>query len=160
MSFAFNEVNEKKFQKLLTQYPEKQAVLLPALWLAQDQHGFLPLDVQSYVADRVGVTAAHVYGVMSFYTMYKEKPVGKYHLQFCKTLSCALCGAETLIQHVEDKLGITHGGVTKDGLFSIEHMECLASCGTAPAMMVNEAYFENLTTDKVDSLLEKLRREA
>lgn len=156
MSFEFTQENETKFQTLLTRYPEKQAALLPTLWLAQNQNGYLSFPVQEYVANRLDLSPAHVYGVVTFYTMYKSKPVGKYHLQFCKTLSCALCGAETVMKHVEERLGIGHGEVTADGLFSLEYVECLASCGTAPAMMVNEAYFENLTEQKVDQLIDKL----
>lgn len=156
MSFHFNNENQKKFEALLARYPNKKATLLPTLWLAQQQHGFLPLEVQEYVAGLLDLPPAHVFGVVSFYTMFKEKPVGKFHLGVCRTLSCALCGGEEIIRHLEQKLNIKGGEVTPDGMFSLEEMECLASCGTAPAMMVNEAYFENLTKEKVDRLLEKL----
>lgn len=158
MSFAFTVENQKEFEKLLTGYPNKMAALLPALWLAQRQHGYLPLHVQEAVAKMLDVSPAHVYGVVTFYTMFKSKPVGKYHFGICRTLSCALRGSETILRHVEDRLKIKNGGVTADGQFSLEEMECLASCGTAPAMMVNEAYLENLTTAKVDELIDRLMR--
>lgn len=159
MSFEFTAENKKKFEDLLTRYPNKEAALLPALWLAQNQHGYLPLDVQEYVAKLIGVSAAHVYGVVTFYTMFKDKPVGKYHLGVCRTLSCALCGGEDLVRHIERRYKIKNNEVTPDGRFSLEEMECLASCGTAPAMMVNEGYFENVTAEKLDQLLDKLEKQ-
>jgi NADH-quinone oxidoreductase subunit E len=91
--------------------------------------------------------------------MYKQKPSGRYHLQVCRTLSCALSGCEKVIQHLDKKYQLKHGDVTKDGKFSLELVECLASCGTGPMMMVNETYFENLTTQKVDHLMEKLLKQ-
>lgn len=159
MSFEFTAENKQKFEGLLTRYPNKQAALLPTLWLAQDQHGHLPLDVQEYVASLLDLSPAHVYGVVTFYTMYKDKPVGKYHLQVCRTLSCALRGSEEVISCIEKRLGIKNGEVTKDGKFSLEHMECLASCGTAPAMAINETYAENLTPDTVNKILDRLEKE-
>lgn len=159
-TFEFTPENEKKFQELLKRYPIKMAVTLPALWLAQRQHGYLPLFVQEYVAKRLDVTPAHVYGVVTFYTMFKTKPVGKYHIGVCRTLSCALRGSEDVLKRVKERLNIKDGETTKDGLFSLEEMECLASCGTAPAMMVNEAYVENLTVEKLDQLLDKLEKQS
>lgn len=159
MSFAFTPENQEKFETLLTRYPNKQAALLPTLWLAQKQQGYLPLEVQEYVAGLLDLSPAHVYGVVTFYTMFKDKPIGKYHLQVCRTLSCALCGSEEIIRAIEKRLNIGNNEVTKDGKFSLEHMECLGSCGTAPAMIINEAYAENLTADKVNQLLDKLETE-
>jgi NADH-quinone oxidoreductase subunit E len=156
MSFEFTAENKAKLAETLTRYPNKQAALLPALWLAQQQHGHLSLEVQEYVAAQLGLHPAHVYGVVTFYTMFKTKPVGRYHLQICRTLSCALRGCGGLIDQVQDKLAIKPGEVTRDGRFSLELVECLASCGTAPAMMVNEALFEELNHEKLDQLLEKL----
>ena len=132
MSFSFNNETQKKFEALLTRYPNKQAALLPALWLAQRQHGYLPLDVQEYVADQLKLTPAHVNGVVSFYTMFKQEPVGRYHLQMCRTLSCALGGCEKIMRHLNDKHQIRAGEITHNGLFSFEEVECLASCGTGP----------------------------
>lgn len=161
MSFEFTPENKTEFDKILARYPNKMAATLPALWLVLKQIGYIPLDAQEYVAKLLDVTPAHVYGVVTFYTMFRvrSKPVGKYHLQVCRTLSCALRGGEEIIRHVEKRCHIRDGEITKDGKFSLEEMECLASCGTAPAMMVNEAYFENLTPEKVDQLLDKLERQ-
>ena len=156
--FKFTEENQKKFDDLLTKYPNKQAALLPTLWLAQKQHGHLPLDVQEYVANILDLSPVHVRGVVSFYTMYKEKPVGKYHLQVCRTISCALNGCEKLVRHLDEKYRLKHGEVTKDGKFSLELVECLASCGTGPVVQVNETYVENVTTDKLDQLVSELAK--
>lgn len=159
-TFQFTSENKQKFESLLTKYPTKQAALLPTLWLAQKQNGHLSLDVQEYVANLLSLSPVHVRGVVSFYTMYKEQPVGKYHLQVCRTLSCALMGCESIVRHLEDTHKIKSNEVTPDGLFSLEQVECLASCGTGPVMQVNESYFENLNTDKVDQLIKKLKAEA
>lgn len=158
MSFEFTKENLQEFENLLTKYPQKQAALLPTLWLAQKQNGYLSLEVQEYVAKILGLSPVHVHGVVTFYTMFKQKPTGRFHLQVCRTLSCALAGCEKTIQHLEKKYNLKPGDVTKDGKFSLELVECLASCGTGPMMMVNETYFENLTTQKLDQLLEKLAK--
>lgn len=159
-SFQFTSENKQKFESLLTKYPNKQAALLPTLWLAQEQNGHLSLDVQEYVANLLNLSPVHVRGVVSFYTMYKEQPVGKYHLQVCRTLSCALVGCESIVRHLDETHKIKNGETTPDGMFSLELVECLASCGTGPVMQVNESYFENLNTDKVDQLIKKLKAEA
>ncbi len=159
-NFKFTTDTQQKFETLLTKYPTKQAALLPTLWLAQKQNGHLSLEVQEYVANLLNLSPVHVRGVVSFYTMYKEKPVGKYHLQVCRTLSCALVGCESIIRHLEDKHHIKSGETTSDGLFSLEEVECLASCGTGPVMQVNEGYFEHLNPEKVDQLIQKLKDES
>lgn len=159
MSFQFTPDNQKKFEEILTNYPNKQAALLPVLWLAHRQNGHLSLEVQKHVAKLLELSPVHVLGVVTFYTMYKQKPSGKYHLQLCRTLSCALSGCDQIIRHLEDKYSMKDGDVTADGKFSLQLVECLASCGTGPMMQVNDTYFENLTVEKVDQLLEKLAQE-
>lgn len=155
-NFKFTSENQKKFDELLTKYPNKQAALLPTLWLAQKQHGYLALPVQEYVAKILDLSPVHVYGVVTFYTMFKEKPIGKYHLQVCRTLSCALSGCDKIVRHMEDKYRLKNGDVTADGKFSLELVECLASCGTGPVVQVNEAYVENVTVEKLDELVKEL----
>ena len=152
--FAFNEANEKRFNETLAKYPTKMAVLLPALWIAQEQNGYLTHPIMDYVAQRLELSPVHVYSVVEFYTMYHTRPVGKYHVQLCRTLSCVLCAGEKIQQHLEEKYGLKVGEVTQDGEFSLELVECLGSCGTAPVMRVNDAYLENLTTEKVDQIME------
>lgn len=157
MSIQFTSENQKKFDEFLTHYPTKQATLLPVLWLVQDQEGYISEEAMEYVAGLLDVSPAHVYGVVTFYTMYHQKPVGKYHLQVCRTLSCALAGSENITSHLKKKLKINEGEVTSNGKFSLCEVECLASCGTGPAMMVNEKYYENLTAEKVDKILGELK---
>jgi NADH-quinone oxidoreductase subunit E len=152
--FAFSDENEAIFQETLAKYPTKMAVLLPALWLCQNQGGYLTDDMLEYVAERLDLSPVHVYSVVEFYTMYHRRPPGKYHLQLCRTLSCVLCGCEEIRDHIRKKLGIQPGEKTKDGLFSIEEVECLGSCGTSPVMRINDVYCENLTLAKVDEILE------
>lgn len=156
MSFEFTPENKTALAETLKRYPTKSAALLPALWLVQKQAGFISLAAQEYVGELLGLSPAQVNGVVTFYSMYKQKPVGRYHLQICRTLSCALMGCSKITEVVQERLQIGPGEVTRDGRFSLELVECLASCGTAPVMQVNETYFENLTTEKVGQLLDKL----
>ena len=152
--FAFTPENEKRFNDLLPKYPTKMAVLLPALWLAQKQHGYLTDAALEYIAERLELSPVHVYSVVEFYSMYHRRPVGKYHVQLCRTLSCVLCGGENIQKQLEDKYGLKPGQVTDDGQFSLELVECLGSCGTAPMMRINEAYLENLTAERVDQIMQ------
>jgi NADH-quinone oxidoreductase subunit E len=154
IDFVFNEDSEKKFRKTLEQYPTKMAALLPTLWLAMDQKGYLTDQILEYVADRLELSPVHVYAVAEFYTMFLRNPPGRYHLQLCRNLTCTICGSEDLIAHLAEKHEIYPGETTDDGLFSLELVECLGSCGTAPVMRVNDKYCENLTEDKLESIIE------
>ena len=153
----FNAQNKQAIAKILERYPTKQAALLPVLWVAHAQFGWISEEVMQLVAQTLAISPAHVYGVVTFYTMYQRKPVGRHHLQLCRTLSCAMLGGESLLCHLKEKLKIQEGETTPDGRFTLSLVECLASCGTAPAMRVNETYHENLTVEKVDEMLEKLK---
>ncbi|MBI4411639.1 MAG: NAD(P)H-dependent oxidoreductase subunit E [Deltaproteobacteria bacterium] len=157
MTMEFSPENKKKLAEILSRYPTKQAALLPTLWLAQGEFGFISQETMEYVAGLLDISPAHVYGVVTFYTMFHRKPPGKYNLQVCRTLSCALRGSESLLDHLKKKLGIGENETTPDGKFSLCTVECLASCGTAPAMMVNQKYFENLDASKVDEILNGLK---
>ncbi len=156
MSVEFTPENKKKFEEILSRYPRREAALLPALWLAQYQFGHLSEDVMAYVAALLNIPPAKVLGVATFYTMYNKKPVGKYHLQVCRTLSCALAGAANITDHLKKKLGIDIGDTTADGRFTLSEVECLASCGTGPTVQINETYHEKLTPEKLDRILEDL----
>jgi NADH-quinone oxidoreductase E subunit len=155
--FAYSAENEEKLQALLGKYPTTMAALLPALWLCQQQNGYLTDKTLEYVADRLGISPVHVFAVVEFYTMYHRRPPGKYHLQVCRTLSCYMLGAESIQDHITNKLGIGPGEKTEDGLFSFELVECLGSCGTAPVMRVNDVYCENLTPERIDEIIEGCR---
>jgi NADH-quinone oxidoreductase E subunit len=147
---------EKKVDALVTRYPQPKAALLPVLWEVQRAHGWVPLEAEDWVARRLGVAAAHVHGCVTFYTMYKQQPSGKYHIQVCTTLSCMLRGSDELMKHLAAKLRIRPGQTTPDGRFSLARVECLGSCGTAPMFQLNDDFHEDLTTEKVDRLLESL----
>lgn len=152
----FNPENKPRFTQLLTRYPNKMAALLPTLWLVQEQEGFISEAAMEYVASLLDISPAHVYGVVTFYTMFNSRPIGKYHIQVCGTLSCALNGSEVLLDRLKSRLGIGLNETTKDGRFTLSSVECLASCGTAPAIMINEKYYENLNPEKLDAILKEL----
>jgi len=154
---SFSEETRARFERMLARYPDRQAAILPTLHLAQREFGFLSPETISTVAALLGFTPAQIEGVATFYTMYNRKPVGKYHLQVCRNLSCSLMGAEALIEHVSRKLGVAPGETTADGRFTLTTVECLGSCGTAPVMQINDDYYENLTEESVDAILDGLR---
>jgi NADH-quinone oxidoreductase subunit E len=133
------------------------ALLLPALHQAQEEYGWLPPEVLEEVGAYIGVHPAQVREVASFYTMYNLKPVGKNVLKICTNVACCLRGAEELVAHCEKKLGIEVGGTTPDRKFTLMEEECLGACGTAPAMMLNDDYHENLDVPKIDRLLAELK---
>ena len=146
----------KQIEKLRPRYPTKQALLIPALHLAQNEIGWVPSEVMDEVAAAIDIPPPVVREVITFYTMFNLKPVGKNHLQFCTNISCCLRGAEDLLHHCEKKLGIEAGEMTKDGKFSISHVECLGACGTAPVVQINDDYHENLTPAALDKILADL----
>ncbi|GAB4227634.1 MAG: NADH-quinone oxidoreductase subunit NuoE [Deltaproteobacteria bacterium] len=156
MSVSFSESARAEFERLLTRYPDKEAVILPALHLAQREFGHVSDEAIIYVAGLLGVSPARIEGVATFYTMYHRKPVGKYHVQICRNIACSLLGAEHLIEHVSMKLGVKPGETTPDGKFTLSLVECLGSCGTAPVMQVNDDYHENLTESSIDAILDGL----
>ena len=138
--------------------PAKRAMLLTALYIAQEQNGYLSQEAMERVAVRLGLPASEVFSMASFYTLYRTKPSGRYVLQVCEGLSCHLVdGAERLVDYLRKKLRLAVGQTTPDGLFTLETVECLASCGTSPAIRVNDALYESMTFEKVDELLETLR---
>lgn len=145
-------------KKLEPRYPTKVALLLPALHVAQEEQGWLPQDVIEEIGAYIGIHPAQVREVASFYTMYNLKPVGKFHMKVCTNVSCALRGAYDVVRHCEKKLNVKVGGTTADKKFTLMEEECLGACGTAPAMMLNDDYVENLTIEKMDRILEDLGR--
>ena len=155
--FSFNKDSREKFEFLLTRYPQKKAALLPTLWLVHYQEGWISKEAMEYVAKELEITPIEVYEFVTFCTMFSLKPEGKYVIEICRTLSCQLRGAKTLLEYLQEKLGIGIGETTEDGLFTLKTVECLGSCGTAPAMRLNGEYYENLTTQKLDEILKECR---
>lgn len=158
MSFAFNEANEKKFQNLLKRYPKKEALSLPCLWMVQYQEGWISLEAMEFIAQKLDLSPMDIYSIASFYTMFNLQPIGKYHIQLCKTLSCMLCGSEELLKHLEKRLGIKSGESTKDKLFTITEVECLGNCAGAACMSLNDDYYSNLTPEILDKILDRLMK--
>jgi NADH-quinone oxidoreductase subunit E len=148
---------ERKVDEIVARYPRPKAALLPVLWECQRVHGWVEPAAENWVAERLGVSAAHVHGAVTFYTMYKQRPLGRHHIQVCTTLSCMLRGSDELLDHLKRRLGISEGEVTADGRFSLVRVECLGSCGTAPMLQLNDDYHEDLTLERVDRLLDGLR---
>jgi NADH-quinone oxidoreductase subunit E len=147
---------EHRVDALVARYPEPKAAMLMVLWEVQKVNGWIDPPSEAWVAERLGTSPAQVHGVVSFYTMYKQKPMGRHHIQVCTTLSCMLRGSDELMGHLENKLGIKAGEVTPDGKFSLVRVECLGSCGTAPMFQLNDDYHEDLTLESADRLLDGL----
>ena len=157
MAVEFSPETLKKFEETVNRYPKKEAAMLPVLYLAQQEFGYLGEEAIAYVAKILEQPPARVHGVVSFYTMLNMKPVGRHHIQVCRTLPCALRGAEKITGFLKQKLGIELGQTTSDKRFTLTEVECLASCGTAPMMQINDDYYENLTEAKVTEILESLK---
>jgi NADH-quinone oxidoreductase E subunit len=150
----------KRYEKIIGQYPEKRAGLIPVLILAQREFGWISDEVADYVGNLMGYPPSDVLSVASFYTMLHKKPVGKYHMDVCRTVSCWLMGTYPCVDEIKKSLGVEAEQITPDGMFSWNFTECLGSCGTAPAMQVGDRYFENLKPEKMGEIIEQLRKEA
>ena len=157
MPFSLTPERQETLQDILTRYPNKMAATIPLLHLCQEQNGWVSDEVVDYVATTLELPTAHVFGVVTFYTLFWTHPMGKHHVWVCRTLSCALNGSDEILERCKAKLGIDIGETTEDGQVSLHTAECLASCGTAPMMQIDKEYHENLTLDQVDVLLDRLR---
>ncbi len=155
----FSEAAKQRFDTILSHYPEKRAALIPVLDLAQREFGWISDEVAEYVGSLMGYPASDVLSVSTFYTLLRNKPVGKYHLEICRNVSCWLMGAYPCLDEIKKQLGTKADEVTTDGQFSWNVTECLASCGTAPAMQVGDRYYENLTPSRIAEIIEELRNQ-
>jgi NADH-quinone oxidoreductase subunit E len=149
-----------RFDALVLKYPVKRSALIPMLLYSQDEIGYLSDAVIAEIAHRLSITPLDVRNVASYYSMLRFKPVGKYNVQVCTNISCMLRGAYDLFDHLQEKLHIGHKGVTADGVFSLEEVECIGVCCWAPAIQVNYDYHDDLTNDKVDAVLDSYRQKA
>ena len=158
MTYQFTEESEKRFQKLLSIFPDKRSVILPALYLVQRELGHVDKEKMQYIAERIGdpISLAHVYGVATFYTLYNKKPVGKHHIQICSNIACYAMGNDDITQHICKKLGIEPGQTTEDKKYTVDEVQCLGACGYSPMMQINDAYYEHLTLEEVDKILDSL----
>lgn len=150
---------EAKLAEVKKWYPQTRSAIMPALYLAQQHFGHISEDAVRWVAARLEIPPVQVMEVASFYTMYYKKPVGGYHVQVCRTLSCAVRGAPELTECLRKRFGTKAHEVTADGTWSFEEVECLGSCGTAPMVQINDFYFENLDTEKLEAILDRIERE-
>ncbi len=156
---GFNNAVQREVDALFGRYPEKVHALLPLLHIAQrENRGWLPPGWEEYVADLCGTTVNHVRGVITFYNMFKTRPVGENHVLVCTCLPCGLCGAEEVLEHLEEKLGIRPGQTTADGLFSLEEAQCLAACDQAPLILVNEEMHKRITLEQLDGFIAQERK--
>lgn len=157
MAFQLSPERERALDTLFSRYPNKMAACIPLLHLCQEQEGWISDEIVVWVAERLDLSSAHVKGVVTFYTLFNQKPVGKHQVWICRTLPCALRGAGDVLAQCEKRLGIHAGETTADGKITLRTAECLASCGTAPMMQVDKTYHENLTEERVDAILAELR---
>jgi NADH-quinone oxidoreductase E subunit len=148
-----------RYKKILSRYPEKRAALIPVLALAQREFGWISQEVADYVGGLMGYPPSDVLSTATFYTLLRKKQAGKHHLEICRNVSCWLMGAYACAEVVKEKLGVDRDELTPDGKFSWGFTECLASCGTAPAMQVGDRYFEDLTPERICEIIESLRNE-
>ncbi len=155
MEFSLEEL--KNIDEIKSHYPETKAALMPVLWLAQKKFGWISNEVIEYVASLLNLSESHVKGVVSFYTMYFKKPMGKYHIQVCTNVSCMLNEGELIFEHISEKLGIKDMERSADGKFSLEEVECIGACGGAPVIAINEDYYEKVSIAQVDEIIDRLK---
>jgi NADH-quinone oxidoreductase subunit E len=156
---TFSAELREKINEIVSKSETKQSALIPVLREVQREYGWLSQESMKESAEILGVPPASVQNVATFYTMFFTKPVGKHVIWLCRTLSCALRGAEHIEHYLSEKLGIRTGETTPDGKITLLEAECLASCGTAPVMLVDDELYENLTRKKIDELIEKIRKD-
>ncbi|MCG3155586.1 MAG: NADH-quinone oxidoreductase subunit 2 [bacterium] len=159
MISKLSQAARDRIAELLTHYPpeHKRAALLPILHVVQEEIGYVPAELEEEIAALVGVPVVKVKEVLSFYTWFRQRPVGKYHFQVCRTLSCSLRGHREILAYLEQKLGIKAGETSADGKYTITAVECLASCETAPMLQLNETYIDHLTAAKIDQIVAELK---
>lgn len=157
MTFKFTEENLKRIENARKKYPTALAAIMDTVYIAQEQNGYISNEVMAEIAEVLGVDKVNVLSVVTFYTMYHTKPMGKYHIQVCTNVSCMLRGGYKIWDQVKGKLGLDHMGVSDDGKFSLEEVECMGACGYAPMIAVNEDFYENLTKEKVEEILDSLK---
>lgn len=157
MAFKFTEENLKRIEESRKKYPTALAAVMDVLWIAQEQNGYIGTEVMEEIANVLGIDKVLVLSAATFYTMYHKKQMGKHHIQVCTNVSCMLRGGYEIWNSIKEKYGIDNLGITEDGLVSIEEVECMGACGYAPMIAINEDYYEHLTKDKVEEILDTLK---
>ncbi|NOZ55313.1 MAG: NADH-quinone oxidoreductase subunit NuoE [Calditrichaeota bacterium] len=156
MSVEFSEKALEQLRELLGHYPDRQAAVIPALHLAQEEFGYITQEVEDYVAKLLEIPATDVHQVFTFYTMFRDRPVGKYHIKVCESVACHIMGSTNVLDYLRKKLGIDVGQTTPDGRFTLTTVECLGACEMAPMMQVNDDFYGPLDEKKLDEILESL----
>jgi NADH-quinone oxidoreductase E subunit len=152
-----SEENQKKVEELRKRYPTSQALVLPVLWIVQEQEGYISEDSMKYIAALLHIPFGHILGVVSFYTMLQKTRIGKHHVEVCTNVSCMLRGSGKILEHIEQRLGITVGETSQDKKWTLSETECMGSCGTAPMLAIGDEYYENLTLEKIDKPIDNLK---
>ena len=153
---SLREACPERIEEIINRFPHRKAATIPLLYLAWEVYGYVSPEAMAEIAEILNLTPVQIQSIASFYTMFPLKPTGKYHLELCTNISCHLVGAKSLLKHLEKKLGIRSGETTGDGRFSLQTVECLAACSWAPCLHINGEEHQNLSPEKLDSLLEAL----
>jgi len=157
-SFTLSNESLAKIEALIEQYPTKASALMPCIWVIMDEVGHVPSDGVDLLTEKLAVSRARVYEVLTFYTMFRTEPQAEHTLQVCHNISCHIMGARPMIAHLEKRLGIRLGETTPDNKFALEGVECLGACGLGPCMQLGKHLYEHLTPEKIDGILESLRK--
>ncbi len=153
MSFKLSSEREQQLRELMKRYPTTHSALIPALWLVQEEHGYISDEAIEYVARALDLAPSDVYGTVTFYTMFNRRKIGRHHIQLCTNICCWLRGSEEMLNYLKAKLNIGVGETTPDGMWTLSTVECLGACGGAPMMMVDMDYHEGLTIEGIDEIL-------
>lgn len=155
--FKGNKEQEKELRTFISEAKTERGALMPILQKAQDIYGYLPIEVQTIIAEELGISLSEVYGVVTFYSQFSLNPKGEHRISICLGTACYVKGADKILEALEEKLGIKVGGCTPDGLFSLDACRCVGACGLAPVMMVDEDVYGRMTVDMIDDILDKYR---
>ena len=159
MARHLSENAEKRLKEIAGRYPDPRSAAMAALYIAQEELGILDERATVWVSERLGIPEIQVQELITFYSMYHKKAVGRYHVQICRTLTCAVCGGKFVSEYLFNRFGIRPGQVSADGMWSFEEAECLGSCGTAPVCMINDCLFEKLTAEKFSLIVDRIVKE-
>jgi NADH-quinone oxidoreductase E subunit len=151
------EENLKKVEEIRKRYPVAQAALLPVLWIAQEQEGWISEEMMRYVGKLLDLPFGHVLGVVTFYSMYNSRKLGKYHIEVCTNVSCMLRGSDKILETIEHRCGVKPGQTSADGKWTVSEVECMGACGGAPMLSIGEEYYEDLTPEKTEKILSSLK---
>lgn len=157
-ALELSEASKERIAGILDRYPTKQSALMPCIWVIQEEKGWIAPEAVAYLTEILGVTPAQVHELLTFYTMFRTEEPAQYVLEVCKNISCHIMGAPELVAHLEKRLGIRMGETTPDGKFALQGVECLGACGHGPVVQLGKHFYEHLTNEKVDALLENLRK--